>query len=657
MIYAHSGKILRVNLTSRTIEEELIGEEIYQKVLGGLGLATWLLLRDVKPGIDALGPENLLGFVPGLLTGSGTLFTGRWMAVSKSPLTGTIGDSNCGGSFAQAIKQCGWDGIFFTGASAVPLYLYSDGSKTELREATAYWGMDATECEEHLAKDVQTPRVPSIICIGQSGEKKSLISGIVHDKGRLAARSGLGAVMGSKGLKAVVLSGSQPVKVADKTTLTAISSRLWNIVRFKVALPPGGPVKFLGVLLRTLPFSFPMDGLIFIQLLKKWGTVAMNQASIEMGDSPIKNWSGSDKDFGFKYSNKLNPDLITAREDRKYHCYSCPVGCGGHCTLPNDKGMTHKPEYETVLAFSGLLMCNDMDKVFEINELLNRAGMDTISAGGTVAFAMECYEKGILTKADTGGIDLRWGNVDGVLELVKLMIAREGIGDLLADGSKKAADKIGQGSEVFAIHSGGQELAMHDPRNDPGYGLHSAVDPTPGRHTVGSQQYYEMWRLWKKVPSAPKPPMLYSKNSKYAKEEEKGLAAAYAGQYVALFNALGLCLFGSFTGTDRLNIFESINAATGWKYTPQEYMDKGNIIQSMRQQFNIREGLPSMTDKIARRAIGIPAMKQGANKGRSFDVKKMELSYRKNLGWDESSGKPNPTIFAGLGLVEFRGEK
>ncbi len=655
MSYAYMGRILRVDLSARTVREETLAEDVYRRVLGGMGLASWLLLREIPRGIDALGPENILAFVPGLLTGTGSLFTGRWMALAKSPLTLTIGDANCGGSFAPAIKQCGWDGIFISGASKEPLYLYSDGRTTELRDASELWGMDAVECEKRLWEDGGAKRRPSVVCIGQAGEKLSLISGIVHDGGRLAARSGLGAVMGSKGLKAITLCGSRPVSVADPGQMRSISSRLWKTLKPSFPLPPGGAVKFLGVLLRALPFGFPMDGLIFIQLLKKWGTSAMNQAAVEMGDAPIKNWAGSEKDFVFKLSNSLNPDFIISEQSRKYHCYSCPIGCGGHCKMPDGSGNTHKPEYETVLALSGLLMCNDLGKVFEMNELLNRAGMDSISAGGTLAFAMECFEKGVLSLEDTGGIDLSWGRADSALELLKLMIERRGIGEVFADGSKRAAERLGRGSADYAIHSGGQELAMHDPRNDPGYGLHAAVDPSPGRHTVGSQLYYEMWRLWKKLPAAPRPPLLYGKASKYVKEEEKGVAAAYSSRYVALFNALGLCLFGSFCGADRLGIFEAINAATGWNLSPQEAMEAGRLIQSLRQEFNLREGLPSMTDKIARRAIGLPQMLRGANRGRSFDIKKMEAAYRRALGWDVLSGAPDMALFDGLGIPARQG--
>jgi len=222
-----------------------------------------------------------------------------------------------------------------------------------------------------------------------------------------------------------------------------------------------------------------------------------------------------------KKSRKISPDLIKDTEIVKYHCYSCPLGCGGICAAKGKYTRIHKPEYESILALSGLCMNEDLDSVYYLNELLNRAGMDTISAGATAAFAIECYEKGILTKEDTGGLELTWGNTEAIVALIKKMINREGIGDLLADGTKIAATKIGKGSIEFAIQAGGQEPAMHDGRNDPGFNVHYSLEPTPGRHTLGAHLYYEMFQLWKRVKGLPKPSPLYTKASKYKIDTER----------------------------------------------------------------------------------------------------------------------------------------
>ena len=408
----YMGKILVVDLSKKEIKEETISDEIYKKYLSGMGLGAYILFNRIPAGADPLGPDNILGFVSGLLTATGSLFSGRWMVVGKSPLTGGWGDANCGGSFSPAIKRSGFDAIFFKGISETPVFLYVKNGKAELRDAAQLWGKDTVETEEILKNEFgEGARIASI---GPAGEKLSLISGISNDKGRLAARSGLGAVMGSKKLKAVVLDGKKRVQPYDLKEVKRLSKTCNKWVQFQLPLGPGVLMGYIGTLLRLLPTAMAMDGMIYKMLLRQWGTGGLNQMSPEWGDSPIKNWKGSNEDWNMKKSKSANPDRINSHEKIKYHCYSCPLGCGGICSMPGRVTETHKPEYESVLALGGLCMNEDTDSLFELNDMLNRAGMDTISAGATVAFAMECYENGTLTKEDTGGIDLSWGNSSGV---------------------------------------------------------------------------------------------------------------------------------------------------------------------------------------------------------------------------------------------------
>lgn len=396
----------------------------------------------------------------------------------------------------------------------------------------------------------------------------------------------------------------------------------------------------MGTFLRVTPALFPQDGLLYKTILREWGTGGMNQMSIEMGDSPLKNWDGSNKDFPLKKSNKISPDLVKDAEIVKYHCYSCPLGCGGICAMKGKYSHTHKPEYESVLALSGLCMNEDLDSVFYLNEILNRAGMDTISAGATAAFAIECYEKGILTIKDTDGLELKWGNTEAMVTLIKKMIKREGIGDLLADGSKIAAKKIGKGAEALTVHAGGQEPAMHDGRNDPGFNVHYSVEPTPGRHTIGAHLYYEMFQLWKSVKGLPKPTPLFMKGSKYKINKEKAQASAACSKFMNVGNAAGMCLFGLFLGSKKIPTFDWLNAATGWTLTPDEYMTIGERIQTMKQNFNVRHGIEPKNNFISSRAQGNPPQKEGANKGRFVDVEKLAFDYWEQFGWDRDTGKP-----------------
>ncbi|MEN6475526.1 MAG: aldehyde ferredoxin oxidoreductase family protein [Syntrophaceae bacterium] len=649
MAKGYMGKVLFVDLGKGEFKEELIPDAVYEQYLSGQGLGAYLLYNRIPAGADPLGPDNILGLVSGLLTGTGSLFSGRWSAVGKSPLTGGWGDANCGGQFSPAIKHCGYDGIFFTGLSPKPVYLLIDNDKIELKDASELWGKDAVETEEMLihthGDDVR------VACIGPSGEKLSLISGICNDRGRIAARSGLGAVMGSKKLKAVVLRGYKRIVPNNRDEMKHLSQKCNRWVQFDLPKWPGFLNAYLGAGMGLIPNQMAMDGMLYKVLLRMWGTGSMNQMSIGMGDSPIKNWKGSNADFGPSKSKTVNSDVFTKCETVKYHCYSCPLGCGGICSLSGKYSETHKPEYETVLALGGLLMNEDADSIFYLNELLNRAGMDTISAGGTVAFAIECFENGILTREDTDGLDLTWGNADAIIGLIHKMIKREGIGDILADGSKVASKKIGKGAEKFAIQAGGQEPAMHDGRGDPGFALHYSVEPTPGRHTIGAGLYYEMFQLWKKVKGLPKIMPLYMKNEKYVADEGKILQAGACSKFMNVINGSGLCMFGCFIGIKRTPTFEWLNAATGWNKTPNDYMDIGERIQTIKQAFNVKHGIEPKQFRIHDRALGIPPLLTGANKGRTVAIDKLTHDYWEHFGWDPETGKPKPETLSKLGIT------
>ncbi len=626
------GKILWVNLSTNEIRFEDVPDEVYEKYLGGVGLAVHYLSKRIPDNADALGPENVLAFMSGLLTGSGSLMTGRWVLAGKSPLTGTWGDANCGGDFAPAIKHCGVDGIFFEGISEKPVYLYMDDRCVEIRNAEDLWGLDALETDRAIKERISSRA--SIACIGEAGERLSLIAGVVNDQGRLAARGGLGAVMGSKKLKAVVLRGSKPIGCNDPEEVRRLSREFQRWIDFQPPFLNGAGFTWLARLFRVLPVQMRQDGLLYKILLRKWGTLSMNVFSVETGDAPVKNWGGSSHDFAHMAAKSIDPDRFRRAEERKYYCYSCTVGCGGVSRLTGSR-QTHKPEYETIIAWTSLLMNDDYESVYRINEILNRAGMDSISAGATMAFAMECFERGLLTKEDLGGVELKWGSLEGIMSVLGLMISRVGIGDLLADGVSAAAKGMGARAEAFGMHAGGQELPMHDGRNDPGFALHAVVDATPGRHTTGSYLFYEMFQLWKKVKSAPRiRPRFYPKDKKYSENREKAAWAAATSKFNMVMSSSGLCMFGAFMGVQRIPIFEWLNAATGWTKTPEEYMAIGAEIQRMRKEFNRRQAAPAVA-KINSRAIGQPAQQEGANKNRTVDLNSLVREYYRTMGWPD----------------------
>jgi aldehyde:ferredoxin oxidoreductase len=654
MGHASMGKIMWVDLGQGRIRIEQIPDHTYEKVLSGVGLAVQLLYERIPPGADPLGPDNVLGFVSGLLTGTGSLFTGRWMVTGKSPLTGGWGDANCGGNFSPAIKRCGVDGIFFTGISPRPVYFWADQGRAELRDAAALWGCDTYETEARLRRQNGGQRL-RVACIGPAGEHQSLIAGVANDGGRMAARSGLGAVMGAKRLKAVVLGGGQRIPVHDRKSVKALSAKCNETVQFHPPFLNGILMAYTGSLMRLLPMQMAFDGMLYKLMLDKYGTASLNQLLVEVGDTPIKNWRGSNEDFPRELSAHLSPEVFTDTVVVKYHCYSCPLGCGGLMAQNSPWPGAHKPEYESVMALGGLLLNDDAASIYKLNDMLNRAGMDTISAGATVAFAMECFEKGLLSREDTDGLDLTWGNSAAVIALVEKMIRREGIGDVLADGSRAAVRKIGRPSDQLAMHAGGQELGMHDGRYDPGFALHYSAEPTPGRHTIGSQMYYEMFRLWERVPDLPDVDLIYSKASKYDAQEEKIAAAAACSRFMNVLNGSGTCLFGAFLGVERLPLFEWLNAATGWRHTPQAYLRIGERIQNLKQAFNIRHGIEPKSFQANPRTLGRPPQESGANAGRSIAIEAMMRAYWKHFGWDEKTGKPGKALLKRWGITPHTG--
>lgn len=650
-IYGYNGKILWVNLTDGTIQEEEPGEEVYKKYLGGYGLGVYYIYKRMKADADPLGPDNILGFCPGLLTGSPAPFTGRYMVCGKSPLTGGgrrsngekssggWGDANSGGFFGPAIKRAGFDAIFFEGAAEKPVYLLIKDGKKELVDASEIWGKDAVQADEML-KD-KHGKLAKVASIGVAAENKVLYSGIVNDGGRIAARSGLGAVMGSKNLKAVCIRSRKRLNYADAKKAIELSKeyreQLGGYLDNKLidwVLPHAG--KFTGLLrglklpLSTVRFMPKMGHAMFAQFLKKWGTTYFTDLCSDVGDSPIKNYKGTHKDYPKSDVKEVHFTKIEPYKEKSFGCFSCPVQCGAIMKVP-ELGLeeTHRPEYETIMAFGGLILANDLNVIFELNEYLNREGVDTISAGGTVAYAYECAENGLLKKEDfkceeyPEGFLLEWGDSQYIMTLLRMIVHREGIGDILADGTKRAAEKI-PGSREFAVQANGQELPLHDARQYRDLGLSFTVDPTPGRHTSGSNEFQSFGAgedfidgLELKLSKDPKKLGRYNINSSILQ---------------AWFNALGFCLFSLWCG--RYPVLEMMTAILDWEYSQEDLREAGYRIQVLRQMFNAREG--GIRHEINRRAIGDPPQDSGPNKDRSLDIETMAQSFYDAMGYDET---------------------
>ena len=604
---AFNGKVLNVNLTKGETTAEHLPDVMYRKYLGGYGLGARMLLDRVPTGADPLGPDNMLGIFPGLMTGT-PLFGQRYQAVCKSPLTGGWGDANCGGDTGPFLKHAGWDGIMFFGISSKPVYLLIQDDKVSIEDASDLWGKNAIEAEEMLKQ--RHGKKASVADIGQAGETLSLISGICNDHGRLAARSGVGAVMGSKKLKAIVIVPSRNIMMQNKDTLGAVKIGLSEFVK------------------PTADF------------FRTFGTTGITAMSAHSGDSPVKNWGGVGK-VEFVDVAGLQGPVVNEKMEKHYACWHCPLACGAESKESDNAEYpyprhTHRPEYETMASFGTMNLNNNLDSITYANHLCNAYGFDSISAGATISFAIECYENGILTKEDTDGLELHWGDDKAVIKLLEMMGKREGLGDILADGVKKAAERIGRGSEKFAMHIAGQELPMHDPKLQPEYYTTYKLDPTPARHTQ-----YEGNRRFGLIPPAQRDRTV---------AEGRGAHHKGASEYMHVVNAAGHCQF-VMMAANTANIPEWINMTTGWDMTKEELLEVGERIANMRMAFEVREGGNPTKRHVPERAYAA-VLKEGPHADFGLDTATLEREYMAACDWDPETAKPSPAKLESLGLAD-----
>jgi aldehyde:ferredoxin oxidoreductase len=605
----YMGKILWVNLTTGKIEEELIEHGFDRQFIGGYGFGARTLLSRQKPGVDPLGPDNILGFLTGPLTGTPAIGGARYTVVAKSPLTGGWGDANSGGYFGPALRFAGFDGVFVTGRAEKPTYLFIEESRAQLRDAAHLWGKDSHESEDILKSELGTD--VRVACIGQAGEKLSLISAIMNEKGRAAGRSGLGAVMGAKKLKAIVVKGAKEVPLFDMTRVADLRSEY---------LPK----------LESMSKIFSQFG----------GTAAVTVMHAQQGDTPIKNWGGIPV-VEFPDPEPLGANQVLQRMQKKYACYRCPVGCGGIMKAGNAEYKyaegVHKPEYETLGMFGGNCQNNNLDSIIMANDICNRYGLDTISAGSAIGMAIECYENGLIDRKDTDGIEMLWGNHKSIVAMTEKIAKREGFGAVLADGVKIAAERIGRGAEKYAMHLGGQEAPAHHPVCDHRFATTYRLDPTPGRHTQGGEAMHPRGLL----------PEFDKKSF-----SGRGKAHKIGSNFNHVVYSSGLCLF-VYGAYPNISLFiDFMNAATGWEVTLDELLLTGERISNLRQAFNIREGIISTDLKLPDRMVGIPPHKAGPLAGVSVDWETMGREYLIEMDWDLQTGKPSRTRLEELGLAD-----
>ncbi|MFH1833740.1 MAG: aldehyde ferredoxin oxidoreductase family protein [bacterium] len=620
MTYGYAGKLLFVDLTAGTTVEETPDEDFYRKYIGGTGLGAAVLMERTKPVIDPLGPENMLGFTTGPLTATGVYGGGRFTVVAKSPMTDGWADSNSGGFWGPELKNAGYDGVFFAGAAERPVCLVIDGGRARLMEAGHLWGKDTYETDDALQAELGDPGSWRISCIGPSGEQLSLLAGIVNEKGRIAARSGLGAVMGSKMLKAVAVRARKGdrIAVADPAGLKAVH-------------------KEYGQALKDSPFH---------QGLTAAGTGGGTSFLLSIGDCPADNWTRTGSD-ALPGCGDLDGAKMDVYKLKSYGCSTCPVRCGALVRVDAgpfaSQDELHRPEYETLAAFGPACGNDNVEAVIRANEICNRYGIDTIGVGSTVAFAIECFENGLIDPSDTGGLELAWGNADAIVALTEQIAKREGFGAVLADGSKPASERIGRGSEEYSMHVGGRAIPYHDPRMAPSNGTFHIADAVPAQH-MGPQGMAVLEQGGALGPD----PLLQagSPGELFGDYDQKGDAYARGSAYYQLLSSAGLCaLYAVFYNPP---VVELLGPVTGWDVDWSEGLKAGRRILTLRQAFNAREGLDSSAFRLPKRFEA--PLSAGPHAGHTIPFETLREHYYRAMGWDPATGTPAPQTLADLGI-------
>ncbi len=553
-----TGKILRVNLSNKRISFETLEESFYRRYFGGRGLISYYLLTELEPRIDPLGPDNKLIFACGPVTGAPVSGSGRNSVGAKSPLTGAYGEAEAGGFWGAELKRAGFDAIIVEGKASSPVYLWINDQKVELRDASHLWGLEIKKSQETIRNDLGTKTV-KVAQIGPGGEKLVRYASVVNDMNHVAGRCGMGAVMGSKNLKAVAVKGSMRVEVRKP--------------------------KRLGKLAKWMATN--VDNVA--HTLHAYGTGAEMDVMEETGNLPVRNFRDGDFPEVDAISAEAVKDTVGVGMGT---CFACSVACKKEVKVTEPWSVDPAyggPEYETLAALGSNCGVSDLKAVCKANELCQRYSIDTISTGVTISFAMECFENGLLTKEDTGGMDLSFGNAESMLKLVEMIGEKRGLGALLAEGTKRVAERIGNGAEEFAFHVKGQEVPMHDPRLKRGEALGYAVSPTGADHVHNIHdtflypqlpKSYNSLGILEAVPTedfGPKKVRLYK----------------YVGDWRTLNNFLVMCLFTPWSVIQKVEI---VRCVTGWNTTAFELMkvvERGNTLARI---FNIREGFTEKDD-------------------------------------------------------------
>lgn len=609
----YTGTVLRVNLSTGDVKREALPLEVARHFIGGAGFGIKYLYDEVAAGADALGPENKLIFTGGPLTGTQALCASRMAVTGKSPLTGAVGMALTGGYFPAELKLAGYDALIVEGKADKPVYLWVKDGRVEIRDAQGLWGTLTGDCQ-YLIKDRLGDQNIRIACIGPAGERLSRMAAIINER-RAAGRKGLGAVMGSKNLKAIAIRGTQKVKVADEEKFKAARSKMAKAMKDSPVLYP--------------EFS-------------KLGTPMVVDLTCSLGIFAAKNWSATGE---FRPVEQIGVDVQKQRSLTSEHCYNCPVACSQVRLArgPNYAGIASVPEFETYYSFGGETGVDNIDAIIAADRLADELGLDSMSTGVAIGFAMELYSKGILTDSEVGGLDLSFGNHDSMVKLIHMIAYREGIGDVLADGVRAAAQRIGKGSERYAMHIKGLELPAYDVRGAKAHGLNYATSYTGADHNRG-YAFQEIFGIPSPFPV-----------DRFAVERKGELTKWNQDVRSATCDCPTMCAFlldMCFATDATENTARLLTSLTGLATTPQDVEAVGERVNNLARAFNVREGFSRKDDTFPERLMFEP-LKAGGSKGQLIspdDLNTMLNEYYAARGWDQETGAPTREKLLELGL-------
>lgn len=565
----YNGRILRVNLSSGKLSTEEYPDSFYRQYFGGEGFIAYFLVKELPAGVEPLGPENKLIFAAGPLTGVPAGGCGRHSVGAKSPLTGGFGEADSGGYWGAELKMAGFDAVIFEGRAEKPVYLFIKDGEASLKDAGHLWGMNTLECQITIREELADPNI-KVAQIGPAGENLVRFASVMNDLDAAAGRTGMGAVMGSKNLKAIACRGTRHLPLAEPEAVREIA--------------------------RWIKDNAPVN----IKRMRDLGTAQIVDSLNGLGGLPTRNFQFGAFEGAEKLTGETMRDTILVK---RRACHACPVQCKREVKVDEPYKVDPRyggPEYETIASLGSDCGIDDLKAIARGNELCNAYGLDTISCGATIAFAMECFENGLLTREDTGGLDLRFGNTAAMLEMIEQIARRQGLGAVLAEGVARAAKKIGRGAEKFAMHIKGQELPMHEPRLKQGMGIGYSISPTGADHchNIHDTVYVSMTGLMADIKALgilePLPADDLS--------GDKVRLLAYYANWMHFLNSAVACYFVMSLGRVGFErISRLVNAATGWNTSVFEILKVGERAANLARVFNMREGFTSQDDDMPER--------------------------------------------------------